>query len=157
MKVSHYHEFFWRARIIIIFRILFLTFEFVKNSKSTLSSSRSPNSTISNDITQIICICKTPFPGLLSNFILSSSTVQFFPSWKKFAICETEKDWEPFLLVLEWTPKYQISNTPNIECLNIEHSEHHILAQNQTSNMSNITKNWTIREHWTVHSKTRNY
>ena len=39
-----------------------------------------------------------------------------------------------FLLVLEWTPKYRTSNTPNIEL-----SEHHILAQNQTLNMSNIT------------------
>ena len=36
-------------------------------------------------------------------------------------------------LVLEWTPKYRTSNTPNIECLNIELSKHHILAQNRTS------------------------
>ena len=57
-------------------------------------------------------------------------------------------------VVLEWTPKYQTSNTPNIECPNIELSEHHILAQNQTSNMSNITKNQTVCEHQTVCSKT---
>ena len=41
--------------------------------------------------------------------------------------------------------------------MNIEFSEHHILAQNRTSNMSNITKNRTVREHRTVHSKTTNY
>ena len=57
-------------------------------------------------------------------------------------------------LVLEWTPKYWTSNTMNIECLNIELSEHHILAQYQTLNMSNITKNRTVREHQTVCSKT---
>ena len=57
-------------------------------------------------------------------------------------------------LVLEWTPKYQNLNTLNIECPNIKLSEHHILAQNQTLNMSNITKNWTVREHQTVSSKT---
>ena len=33
-------------------------------------------------------------------------------------------------------------------------TEHHILAQNLTSNMSNITKNRTVREHRTVRSKT---
>ena len=54
-----------------------------------------------------------------------------------------------YVLVLERTPKYQTSNTPNIEL-----SKHHILAQNRTSNMSNITKNRTIREHQTVCSKT---
>ena len=58
------------------------------------------------------------------------------------------------LLVLERTPKYRTSNTPNIECLNIKLSEHHILAQNRTSNMSNITKTRTVREHQTVSSKT---
>ena len=58
------------------------------------------------------------------------------------------------MLVLEWTPKYQTSNTPNIDCPSIELSEHHILAQNRTSNMSNITKNWTVYEHRTVRSKT---
>ncbi len=57
-------------------------------------------------------------------------------------------------LVLERTPKYRTSNTPNIECPNIELSEHHILAQNRTSNMSNITKTRTVREHQTVSSKT---
>ena len=66
--------------------------------------------------------------------------------------------WVNFQLVryfrLEQTPKYQTLNTPNIECPNIELSEHHILAQNQTSNMLNVTKNWTVRKHWTVHSKT---
>ena len=35
----------------------------------------------------------------------------------------------------------------HIECPNIELSEHHILAQNWTSNMLNITKNWTVRKH----------
>ena len=45
--------------------------------------------------------------------------------------------------MLERTPKYRTSNTPNIECPNIELSEHHILAQNRTSNMLNITKNQT--------------
>ena len=60
--------------------------------------------------------------------------------------------WYP--IVLERTPKYQTSNTPNIECSNIEHSEHHILAQNRTSNMSNITKTRTVRKHQTVSSKT---
>ena len=59
-----------------------------------------------------------------------------------------------FRLVLEQTPKYRTPNTPSIECLNIELSEHHILAQNRTSN---ITKNWTVREHQTVHSKTIYY
>ena len=49
--------------------------------------------------------------------------------------------------------KYSTSNTLNIECPNIELSEHHILAQNRTSNMSNITKNWTVCEHRTVRSK----
>ena len=44
-------------------------------------------------------------------------------------------------LVLERTPKYQTSNTTNIEYLNVGLSEHHILAQDRTSNMSNITKN----------------
>ena len=53
-------------------------------------------------------------------------------------------------LVLERTPKYRTSNTPNIECPNIELSEHHILAQNRTLNMLNITKNRTVREHQTV-------
>ena len=57
-------------------------------------------------------------------------------------------------LVLERTPKYWTSNTPNIEYPNIELSKHHILAQNRTSNMSNITKTWTVREHQTVSSKT---
>ena len=46
-----------------------------------------------------------------------------------------------YVLDLERTTKYQTSNTMNIECLNIELSEHHILVQNRTSNMSNITKN----------------
>ena len=41
-----------------------------------------------------------------------------------------------FILVLERTPKYRTSNTPIIEL-----SKHHILVQNRTSNMSNITKN----------------
>ena len=59
-----------------------------------------------------------------------------------------------YLIVLERTPKYWILNTPNIECPNIELSEHHILAQNWTSNISNITKNWTVHKHRTVHSKT---
>ena len=59
-----------------------------------------------------------------------------------------------YILVLERTPKYRTSNTPNIECLNIELSERHILAQNRTSNMSNITKNETVRKHRTVCSKT---
>ena len=45
------------------------------------------------------------------------------------------------VLVLEQTLKYQTLNTPNNECLNNELSEHHILAQNRTLNMSNITKN----------------
>ena len=58
------------------------------------------------------------------------------------------------IIVLERTPKYRTSNTPNIECPNIELSEHHILAQNRTSNMSNITKTRTVREHQTVSSKT---
>ena len=44
-----------------------------------------------------------------------------------------------------------------MECLNIELSEHHILAQNRTSDMSNITKNRTVREHRTVRSKTNIY
>ena len=57
-------------------------------------------------------------------------------------------------LVFEQTLKYWTSNTPIIECQNNELSEHHILDQNWTSNMSNITKNWTVREHWTVRSKT---
>ena len=57
-------------------------------------------------------------------------------------------------LVLEQTPKYRTSNIPNIECPNIELSEHHILAQNRTSNMSNITKTQTVRKHQTVSSKT---
>ena len=47
---------------------------------------------------------------------------------------------EKSLLVMEQTPKYQTLNTPNIECLNIELSKHHILDQNRTSNKSNITK-----------------
>ena len=58
---------------------------------------------------------------------------------------------------MEQTLKYRTSNTPNIECPNIELSEHHILAQNRTSNMSNITKKRTVREHQTVHSKTNTY
>ena len=57
-------------------------------------------------------------------------------------------------VVLEWTQKYWTSNTPNIECPNLELSKHHILAQNWTSNMLNITKKWTVREHQTVCSKT---
>ena len=64
------------------------------------------------------------------------------------------------IVVLERTPKYQTPNTLNIECPNIELSEHHILAQNRTSNMSNmlnITKNRTVGEHRTVHSKTNFY
>ena len=65
------------------------------------------------------------------------------PWWNKFDL----------QLALERTPKYRTWNTPNIECLNIELSEHDILAQNQTSNMSNITKNRTVREHQTVCSK----
>ena len=44
-----------------------------------------------------------------------------------------------------------------MECPNIELSEHHILAQNQTSNMSNITKNGTVCKHRTVHSNTNKY
>ena len=36
-------------------------------------------------------------------------------------------------------------------------SEHHILVQNWTSNMSNITKNKTVCEHLTVRSKTTTY
>ena len=36
-------------------------------------------------------------------------------------------------IVLEQTPKYKTLNTPNIECLNIELSEYHILSQNRTS------------------------
>ena len=62
--------------------------------------------------------------------------------------------WIPKKIVLEWTPKYWTSNTPNIGCPNIELYEHHILAQIRTSNMSNITKNWTVCEHRTVCSKT---
>mgnify|MGYP000997301487 CR=1 FL=1 len=58
---------------------------------------------------------------------------------------------------MERTPKYRTSNTRNIECPNIELSEHHILAQNRTSNMSNITKNRTVCELRTVHSKTSTY
>ena len=57
-------------------------------------------------------------------------------------------------LVLERTPKYRTSNTPNIEIPNIELSKHHILAQNRTLKMSNITKNQTVQEHQTVCSKT---
>ena len=56
--------------------------------------------------------------------------------------------------VLEQTPKYQTLNTPNIECQNIELSEHHIVAQNQTLNMLYITKNQTVCEHQSVSSKT---
>ena len=51
------------------------------------------------------------------------------------------------ILVLERTPKYRTLNTPNIECLNIKLSKHHILAQNRTLNMSNITKTRTVHEH----------
>ena len=58
--------------------------------------------------------------------------------------------------VLERTPKYLTLNTQIIEYPNIELSKHHILAQNRTSNMSNITKNWTVCEHRIVRSKTRN-
>ena len=35
--------------------------------------------------------------------------------------------------------------------------EHHILGQNWTSNISSITKDWTVHEHWTVRSKTIQY
>ena len=59
-----------------------------------------------------------------------------------------------YIVVLERTPKYQTSNTSNIDCPNIELSEHHILAQNRISNMSNITRNWTVSEHQTVCFKT---
>ena len=52
---------------------------------------------------------------------------------------------------LERTPKYWTSNRSNNDCLNIELSKHHILAQNRTSN---ITKNRTVCEHQTVRSKT---
>ena len=31
-------------------------------------------------------------------------------------------------------------------------SEHVILAKNRTSNLQNIAKTWTVREHWTVRS-----
>ena len=58
---------------------------------------------------------------------------------------------------MERTPKYRTSNTLNIDCPNIELSEHHILAQNQTLNMSNITRNWTVRKHRTFCSKTNLY
>ena len=40
-------------------------------------------------------------------------------------------------VVLEQTPKYRTLNTPNIECPNIELSEHHILAQ-KTEQFANI-------------------
>ena len=60
-----------------------------------------------------------------------------------------------YRIVLERTPKYRTSTSLNIECPNIKLSEKHILAQNQTSNMSNITKNRTVREHRTVRSMTR--
>ena len=55
---------------------------------------------------------------------------------------------------MEQTPECQTLNTTNIECPNIKLSKHHILVQNRTSNMSNITKNWTVHENHTVHSKT---
>ena len=61
------------------------------------------------------------------------------------------------MLVLERTPKYRTSNTPNIERLNIELSEHHILAQNRTLNMSNISKNRTVLEHQTVCSTSEHH
>ena len=74
------------------------------------------------------------------NDVYSYISMISFPVW-------LVKKWKLYIfslyvhtLVLEWTSKYQTSNTLNIECLNIELSEHHILAQNRTSNMSNITK-----------------
>ena len=48
----------------------------------------------------------------------------------------------------------------NTKILNFEHSEHWMsehrtfLTQNWTSNMLNITKNWTVHEHQIVSSKT---
>ena len=50
--------------------------------------------------------------------------------------------------------KELLGNSKNIECPNIELSKHHILAQNRTWNMSNITKKRTVREHQTVCSNT---
>ena len=87
---------------------------------------------------------KTP---LILAFETNSETSLNYTLFRIWSLCA-------FLLVLERTPKYRTSNTPNIECPNIELSEHHILAQNWTSNMSNITKNWTVHEHPTVRSKT---
>ena len=73
-----------------------------------------------------------------------------------FAYQSKFRKWPLYLsvLVLEQTPKYWTSNTPNIDCPNIELSEHHILAQNRTLNMLNITKIRMVCEHQTVCSKT---
>ena len=99
---------------------------------------------------------------VLEHTVWCSRTVHFFVMFYMFEVQFWAKIWcsEVFeirsgcyvtKLVLEWTPKYR---TSNIECPNIELSKHHILVQNQTSNMSNITKNWIVREHQTVCSKT---
>ena len=88
-----------------------------------------------------------------SEYIHIRNLMLFF-SFETYLFCIIVTSHSEILLVLEWTPKYQTSNTPNIECPNIELSKHHIWAQNWTSNMSNITKNWTVREHQTVRSKT---
>ena len=57
-------------------------------------------------------------------------------------------------LVFERTHKYWTLNTLNIEWLNIELSEHHILAQNRTLKYVEHHKNQTVCEHQTVNSKT---
>ena len=66
--------------------------------------------------------------------------------------------WDTLVLLIK---KLYITDSlgMNTKIRNFEHSkhwmpEHHILAQNRTSNMSNITKNWTVCEHQTVCSKT---
>ena len=58
-----------------------------------------------------------------------------------------------FTIVLEKTPKYRTSNTPNIECPNIEHSKHHIFAQYRISNMSIVEHHKKPNSSWTLNCK----
>ena len=60
------------------------------------------------------------------------------------------------MIVLEWTPKYWTSNTPNIECLKIELSEHHILVQNRTLNIEQFAniKLYVPRLIWSHNNRT---
>ena len=96
---------------------------------------------------KILILSGSSISPIISYYNISSS---YFRVVKRFLYCNNNIIWLVLSkLVLERTPKYQTSNTPNIEL-----SEHHILAQNRTSNKSNITKNWTVCEHQIVSSKT---